>query len=254
MRCALDWGQVTGDPSPSAPAGRSALELDVDVANHVVRQVVAHVQVLDLAVLVHLLKDVLVEVLGMAAAVYCMSAQTGSSAPPSGAFTRHRGSTYAVCRRPESCGSFPASPTREVEHHSWTTSTWHNLLSSHLEVLLGLACVHGHGQAIRTWGRVECGILVQVGQQQRGADGGPVVQSRAAIAMPACPAAQPVSQSSMTVQMLSAGGTPKWDGKIRPRCCAPLEAQPVAPLRSRSRMRVRAYHTLTGHPAHAQHI
>lgn len=38
-------------------------KLDVHIANHVVRQVVADVQMLYLAVLVHLLKDVLVKIL-----------------------------------------------------------------------------------------------------------------------------------------------------------------------------------------------
>ena len=38
-------------------------ELDVNVANHVVRCVIANVQVLDLAILVHLLEDVFIEVL-----------------------------------------------------------------------------------------------------------------------------------------------------------------------------------------------
>ena len=38
-------------------------ELDVHIANHVVRQVVADVEMLNLSKLVHLLKDVLIEVL-----------------------------------------------------------------------------------------------------------------------------------------------------------------------------------------------
>ena len=38
-------------------------ELDVHIANHVVRQVVADVEMLNLSKLVHLLKDILIEVL-----------------------------------------------------------------------------------------------------------------------------------------------------------------------------------------------
>ena len=40
-----------------------SLEFDVDVADHVVSQIVADVEMLDLSKLVHLLKDVLIEVL-----------------------------------------------------------------------------------------------------------------------------------------------------------------------------------------------
>lgn len=42
---------------------RALHKLDVDVANHVIRQVVTDIQMLYLAVLVHLLKDILIEIL-----------------------------------------------------------------------------------------------------------------------------------------------------------------------------------------------
>lgn len=56
---------------------------------------------------------------------------------------------------------------------------------AYLEELLHLLGVHRNGQAIGPQGRVEHGVLVHVLQQDGGADGGPVVQARAAVAMPA---------------------------------------------------------------------
>ncbi len=56
----------------------------------------------------------------------------------------------------------------------------------HLEMLLGFPGIHRHGQAIRAWWGVQSWVLVQVGQQERGADGGSVVQPRASVSVPAC--------------------------------------------------------------------
>ena len=60
--------QKITDSQPLAVGSQQELsegsqELDVHIANHVVRQVVADVEMLNLSKLVHLLKDVLIEVL-----------------------------------------------------------------------------------------------------------------------------------------------------------------------------------------------
>jgi len=55
-------------------------------------------------------------------------------------------------------------------------------------VLLAGTRVHGDGQAVRPHGRVQRGVLVHVLHQQGGADGGPVVDARAAVPVSARPA------------------------------------------------------------------
>ena len=60
----------------------------------------------------------------------------------------------------------------------------------YLKMLLGLSGVHRHGQAIRARRGVQSWVLVQIGQQERGADGGSVVQPRASVSVPACSVGQ----------------------------------------------------------------
>lgn len=55
---------------------RALHKLDVDVANHVIRQVVTDIQMLYLAVLVHLLKDILIEILVKQKISQCLSTST----------------------------------------------------------------------------------------------------------------------------------------------------------------------------------
>lgn len=62
--------------------------------------------------------------------------------------------------------------------------------AAHLEELLHLLGVHRHGQAVGAQRRVQDGVLVHVLQQDGGADGGAVVQPRAAVSVAACSAAQ----------------------------------------------------------------
>ena len=64
-------------------------------------------------------------------------------------------------------------------------------------MLLGLPGIHRHGQAIRAWWGVQSWVLVQVGEQERGADGGSVVQPRASVSVPACS----VGQTGLSVAM-----------------------------------------------------
>ena len=55
----------------------------------------------------------------------------------------------------------------------------------YLKMLLGLSGVHRHGQAIRTWWGIQSWVLVQVGQQQRGTDRWPIVQTRTSVTVSA---------------------------------------------------------------------
>ena len=55
---------------------RALHKLDVDVANHVIRQIVTDIQMLYLAVLVHLLKDILIEILVKQKISQCLSTST----------------------------------------------------------------------------------------------------------------------------------------------------------------------------------
>ena len=67
----------------------------------------------------------------------------------------------------------------------------------YLKMLLGFPGIHRHGQAIRAWWGVQSWVLVQVGQQERGADGGSVVQPRASVSVPACS----VEQTGLSVAL-----------------------------------------------------
>ena len=55
----------------------------------------------------------------------------------------------------------------------------------YLKMLLGLSGVHRHGQAIRSWWGIQSWVLVQVGQQQRGTDRWPIVQTRTSVTVSA---------------------------------------------------------------------
>ena len=148
-------------------------ELDVDVPDHVVCEVVAHVEVLDLAVGGELLEDVLVEVLPEEVAMG-RGGRGGSVAAEAvpGQYPESR-------RAPGSIGGVKEAGTG-VERDQGGVQV------RHLEVLLGLAGVKVLRASVRARGSHEGRVLEHVGQQDRLAHGRLVVHAGAAVAVATC--------------------------------------------------------------------